>query len=1540
MIYFQCVLLNGQLILYETTEMIKNKTFQFDCLYYRVSHEKLAYQELSNIISDTIPYCFRPLNIEEKLLTKLINTRDQNLTFEELRRSNITAKELLFWSSPIDLVERYQVYLNELNPLLSKELFYNCTKPWFGLRCEYSFQSSEEMSIIDVVEKEFSRKISSSNVSQGRKDSFSCYIHLPCNRGEPFLCLDWREICDGHVDCLDEGLDEIFCFNLELNQCEENEYRCHNGLCIPEEFWEDGLGIADCLDRSDEFGDVTYPNFCYQDPTFRCEEHTCRTNWHSFSCGDGQCVQKFDRCHNGRHYALIQLISLQGNLDEKCWIVMMCLTKLMKEFNGNLCQINSSWIEYLRYCPSIFQFPLLPVDFGHIRFLYRNISLRSNLSLLIIPDYICYNDELCDCFIPNYFYENLTCLDSKKLDLSSSVSGHIWIDMILSLNSYFRSCSMNYSYSKNHFNLSSLYQCPNSSKLISPHRIADQNIDCCDGNDEDSQISCSINDKHRVKCSDKKSCLSSLHTIDDCLAYENEAYERKLSFRSICDGLGEIYFKDVNGRIHTDESECHFWPCNNMYSRCDGFWTCSNGDDEENCSKNSCEKGHHPCISLFNNSLICLSGRHVGDGINDCLGATDEMHFCRRVYSSEHDPKRFRCRNSDICLAFNELCNNIRSCPHGDDEDFCPNHHHRLICQSNSMMNQTTIEDVICRWNENEKNRIVYFSIHTSSNYPQVEKNIENQTIDWQLEQNPIVKYIDSGESSYPWPWYCNRGLRVRIRRTDDDEIEIGCMCPPSYYGERCQYQSQRISLTIGLIRAERRDVYVIILMLIDQASQWIDSYDQFEYVASQSCGMKLNRYLLYPNRPKNISTNSSIRIDVYEKNSMTYRGSWHLAIPFLFLPVNRISALLFMPYQQSSLSSSCSIKCENGECIQYRNNAQSFCRCYSGWSGLKCDLSIDCQSCSSDSICLGSNNNQSICICPLMKFGPRCLLLSSCPKHACQNHGQCIPADMTLSNKDYSCICSDQYYGSRCQYLKAKLEIYLENLNIPSYLLAYFFTISNQSDPTITIMLQKLTLFQRMVTFRISIPYHVVLIKSDQKFYLSVIQSYPNNDLSTIINPSRECLAIANLFNSTIMKMSRFERVKYFHIPCQMLDYLNCFLDEFYLCLCTKDRHANCVEFNSKTNLQCSSKYSCSNDAQCLQDHPSCPSAIICVCTDCFFGNQCQFYAKGLGLTLEEILGYEIKRYVRLSKQTFSVQLSAILTMIMLLAGIINGILSILTFKNKTSREVGCGIYLLVSSIFSLTIVILFTLKFWFLFYSYRDFSSQKLILFSNCMIIEPLLKLLLYIDNWLNACVAGERAFAVFKGISFDKKSSRQMAKWIIVCVIIINILLLTPQFLYLHLFEDTKEERTWCVVLYSSLLHNYSSFIQFFHFFTPFLINLFSAIFIIIGTTRQRVALEDEHRFTSHFKSKLKQHKHLLISPLILVILSLPRLIISFTLDCQKSSKHFWFYLLGYFISFMPSVLIFLVFVLPSPTYKKEFKQVLSRIQRNFLLFNKHS
>ncbi|CAF5153493.1 unnamed protein product, partial [Rotaria magnacalcarata] len=71
--------------------------------------------------------------------------------------------------------------------------------------------------------------------------------------------------------------DEEHCWQLEINECQANEYRCQNGQCIPEDFFRDDIYTPDCFDISDENfqQNSTYKYCTAAEPTFGCEDVAC-----------------------------------------------------------------------------------------------------------------------------------------------------------------------------------------------------------------------------------------------------------------------------------------------------------------------------------------------------------------------------------------------------------------------------------------------------------------------------------------------------------------------------------------------------------------------------------------------------------------------------------------------------------------------------------------------------------------------------------------------------------------------------------------------------------------------------------------------------------------------------------------------------------------------------------------------------------------------------------------------------------------------------------------------------------------------------------------------------------------------------------------------------------------------------------------------------------------------------------------------------------------------------------------------------------------
>ena len=519
-----------------------------------------------------------------------------------------------------------------------------------------------------------------------------------------------------------------------------------------------------------------------------------------------------------------------------------------------------------------------------------------------------------------------------------------------------------------------MYQCQNSSKCIPLSYIGNGYHDCDYGDDEEMKIDrfcgidkndlffkCPTEDKciHRNRVKDGK-CDCQVDQYDTCYDENLDLYHERhhIEYSKICDGVVDLIPVLINGQHETDETDCALWPCNNTYVRCNDFWNCPNGADETGCdngfSAAECPVNTHLCVLYTTYQKICLPIHRVNDGIVDCVGGIDETFLCP-VKNPSDKQKQFYCRNngSGMCIPRSSVCDQIIDCENADDEQYC----NLLVTK-------------VFRINQDQSNI----------------KRISHNTM--KSKRNVITTQLSTKDIRED---YCHRGFSIKVLSGVNRNLTTTtCLCPPSYYGDRCQFQNQRVSFTMRIspspFSEDRLFLYVISL-IDDSAERVIHSYERLSNLYIDKLYPKFNVHLVYSARPKDTSKQYAIHIDIYEHLTLVYRGSHLIPLKFPFLPVERVAVELDLPHQYQIIQTCSNQQCIHGDCIQYLNNPENpnFCRCHIGWTGKYCNISYMC-TCSPDSLCLGiTSNNQSICVCPPHKFGPQCFLTKS----ACQ-HVQC----------------------------------------------------------------------------------------------------------------------------------------------------------------------------------------------------------------------------------------------------------------------------------------------------------------------------------------------------------------------------------------------------------------------------------------------------------------------------------------------------------------------------------------------------------------------
>lgn len=391
---------------------------------------------------------------------------------------------------PLDLIDEYQQYVfYRKNP--TENIIYNnkqficiCkSEEIFGRYCEYKipdliFDDSIPISLLVRTIGKARESLSPWN------RRISCYNLLPLcyDKLNRKRCLDWRDICDGEIDCVN-GDDENQCLNLEMNKCDvENEFRCRNGLCIRREFLFDGQ--LDCLDGSDEQLKLINEQLCYQFPWIDCEEHLCTRD--QFSCGDGQCITWNDRFQES-----IKCMNANDML-------FMCEYKAMHDTsNDGSCQTIGISNEYSPCIETIHRYVVLRYESKNnfeiiksdllmkcktvnqsLPYYHHSYFFSPFVNAYITSKHIMESIRLVGysfAILPDLFCLENQCVTAKKLFKYQSIP----FDNLFQIKLNKDPCREYPKY---------FYQCPNSIECISKYRLLDGYADCLDRSDENIQM--------------------------------------------------------------------------------------------------------------------------------------------------------------------------------------------------------------------------------------------------------------------------------------------------------------------------------------------------------------------------------------------------------------------------------------------------------------------------------------------------------------------------------------------------------------------------------------------------------------------------------------------------------------------------------------------------------------------------------------------------------------------------------------------------------------------------------------------------------------------------------------------------------------------------------------------------------------------------------------------------------------------------------------------------------------------------------------------
>jgi hypothetical protein len=142
--------------------------------------------------------------------------------------------------------------------------------------------------------------------------------------------------------------------------------------------------------------------------------------------------------------------------------------------------------------------------------------------------------------------------------------------------------------------------------------------------------------------------------------------------------------------------------------------------------------------------------------------------------------------------------------------------------------------------------------------------------------------------------------------------------------------------------------------------------------------------------------------------------------------------------------------------------------------------------------------------------------------------------------------------------------------------------------------------------------------------------------------------------------------------------------------------------------------------------------------------------------------------------------------------------------------------------------------------------------------------------------------------------------------------------------HLINDPRNDaRRWCLIKYQyQWIQTYDITIRLINCTIPFLVNFVSTIILLVAYTQTKHRANNNQNYSIILAEQVRQHKHLIITPLIMITFKLPLFIVQITFKCIVFPWQLYTSIIVYLISYIPLATTFILFVYFSPSYYKLF------------------